>query len=75
MTQTVTRYLSEAELVEKALASLLTSLGPMETTRFLMLAREERVESVLRHQQWQAGLEQESFFDQVFKPTNGDDSH
>jgi hypothetical protein len=66
MTRQVVRYLSEEQLVQKALETLMTTLGPMETARFLSLAREGRVESVTRHRQWQQTLEQKAFFDQVF---------
>jgi hypothetical protein len=60
------RFLSEKQLIQKALEALLENLGPVETTRFLSLVREERVESVLRHQRWQETLDQDDFFNQVF---------
>jgi hypothetical protein len=60
------RFLSEKQLIQKALEALLENLGPVETTRFLSLVREERVESVLRHQRWQETLDQDDFFKQVF---------
>jgi hypothetical protein len=60
------RYLPEEELVQKALAALISTLGPVETTRFLTINREGRIESVLRHQQWQATLDRKVFFDEVF---------
>ncbi len=63
---TVTRYLTEAELIERALTVLMEALGPVEALRFLNLPRERRLESVERHRQWQASLNQAQFFDQVF---------
>lgn len=63
---TIIRYLPEEELVRQALAALMNTLGPVEATRFLSLAREDRVESVARHRQWQATLDQNAFYDQVF---------
>ena len=60
------RSMSEEELVQKALDALMSSLGPIETTRFLTLSRTERIESVLRHQQWQDSLDNYAFFNQVF---------
>ena len=60
------RYMPEEELVQKALEALMSTLGPVETTRFLTLSRAARLESVLRHQQWQATLDKETFFNQVF---------
>lgn len=63
-----TQYLPEDELIEQALQALFKALGPVEATRFLTLPRPRRLESVQRHQEWQAALQQESFFDQVFSP-------
>jgi hypothetical protein len=64
-----TNYLSEEELIERALAALLEALGPVETMRFLTLPRPHRLESVERHRRWQASLNQEQFFDQLFGST------
>ncbi|MCA9960485.1 MAG: hypothetical protein KC443_15700 [Anaerolineales bacterium] len=66
MTQQVIRYLPEDQLIQRALEALMNELGPMETTRFLSLAQEERVESVLRHREWQNSLDKNAFFEQVF---------
>ncbi len=66
MSQQVVRYLPEEQLIQKALETLMTTLGPMEATRFLSLIQEGRVESVTRHRQWQQALDQKMFFDQVF---------
>lgn len=60
------RYLPEEQLIHQALQALMTALGPVETTRFLTLTREERLESVARHQQWQASLDRNAFYDEVF---------
>ncbi|MBU0512168.1 MAG: hypothetical protein KJ638_10790 [Chloroflexi bacterium] len=61
-------YLTEEELVQKALGALIEALGPIETTRFLSLPHTRRLESVDRHHRWQATLDQEKFFEQVFGP-------
>jgi hypothetical protein len=45
---------------------LVQALGPVEAIRFLMLPRQPRVESVQRHRQWQARLDEEQFLHQVF---------
>lgn len=60
------RYLPEEQLVHQALEALMAALGPVETTRFLALTRDDRPESVIRHRQWQALLDPNTFFDQVF---------
>jgi hypothetical protein len=65
-----TQYLNEEELVERAVSVLVKALGPVETAHFLNLRREGRLESVRQHRRWQATLEQEKFFDQVFGPAN-----
>jgi len=61
-------YLPEEELVQKALKALVEALDPIETTRFLSLPHTRRQESVERHRQWQATLDQEKFLEQVFSP-------
>lgn len=61
-------YLPEDKLIRRALEALMAALGPVETFRFLTLPRRRRIESVRRHRQWQAALDQEQFFDQVFGP-------
>jgi len=61
-------YLPEEDMVQRALDALLGALGPVEATRFLALPRQRLLDSVERHRQWQAGLDVEQFFDQVFDP-------
>ena len=63
-----TRYLTEDQLIQTGLSALMKALGPTETMRFLNLPRSRRLESVERHRQWQATLNQEQFFDAVFGP-------
>jgi hypothetical protein len=59
-------YLKDEEVIERGVAALIKALGPIETSHFFHLQREGRVESVKRHRRWQAGLDQDQFFDQVF---------
>jgi hypothetical protein len=61
-----TQYLNDEELVARAVGALLKALGPVETAHFLKLRREGRLESVRQHRRWQATLDQDKFFDQVF---------
>jgi transposase-like protein len=58
--------LQEDEMVRRAIDALMNNLGPVETARFLNLPRARRLNSVLRHRKWQAGLDKNRFFDQVF---------
>jgi len=55
-----------APMIRRALEALMAALGPVETIRFLTLPRRRRLELVQWHRQWQASLDQEWFFDQVF---------
>jgi hypothetical protein len=59
-------FTDEEQLITKAVDVLVRELGPVEASRFLTLPRKKRVESVKRHRQWQAQLQQEEFFDRVF---------
>ncbi|MBN1889779.1 MAG: hypothetical protein JW850_17420 [Thermoflexales bacterium] len=61
-------YLQEGEMIRRAIDALMESLGPIEATRFLALPRSRRLDSVLRHREWQASLDQAKFFDLVFGP-------
>lgn len=72
---TALQYLPEDELIQRGLEALTNALGPIETTRFLALSRVPRMESVQRHRRWQATLDQQVFFNQVFGSTGeiGDD--
>jgi len=65
-------YLPKENLVEQALVALMKALGPVETMRFLNLPQKPRLESVERHRKWQATLNQEDFFNQVFGSRNND---
>jgi hypothetical protein len=60
------KFLSDEQLVEQAINALMDKLGPVETTRFLSLPAKKRVDSVKRHRRWQATLDKERFFDEVF---------
>ncbi|MGK5092430.1 hypothetical protein WDW89_10520 [Deltaproteobacteria bacterium TL4] len=60
------RLLSEESLMQQAIELLIQKLGPIETTRFLSLSAQNRMESVKRHQHWQASLDKTEFFRDVF---------
>ena len=60
-------YLDEEEVLKRATEALLEKLGPVGMNRFLSLATKRRTESVKRHQLWQAQLEKERFFNDIFK--------
>ena len=58
--------LQEEEVVRRAIAALMDRLGPIETARFLTLPHARRMNAALRHRKWQASLDRDRFFDQVF---------
>jgi hypothetical protein len=60
------QFLSEETLVQRAIEVLMETLGPVETMRFLSLPVKKRAESVKRHREWQAQLQKEQFFHEVF---------
>jgi hypothetical protein len=59
-------YLEQDEMVRRAVETLMATLGPIETVRFLTLPRQRRLDSVTRHRRWQDSLDKDRFFDQVF---------
>lgn len=60
-------FIEEKDLFAKAIQILMDNLGPVETSRFLVIAEKNRLESVKRHRLWQSGLDKDTFFDAVFK--------
>ncbi len=69
---TVARYLPEEELVRRGVEALVQALGPVETTRFLTLTPQRRIDVVQRHRQWQDTLVKEQFLDEVFGDKTSD---
>lgn len=60
------KYLSEDDLVKKAVDILIQELGPIETARFINIPQKRRSDSVKRHRQWQKQLTKDKFYDEVF---------
>ncbi|MCP4700783.1 MAG: hypothetical protein GY862_28605 [Gammaproteobacteria bacterium] len=58
--------LSEEQLIHQAIEVLIEKMGLLETTRFFALKSQGGIDSVERHRQWQADLDKDAFFDQVF---------
>lgn len=65
-------YLPEETMVRRAIEALMQALGPVETARFLSLAREQHPDSVEWHRHWQAELDPVRFLDEVFASTEPD---
>ena len=53
-------------LIKKATEVLIRELGPVEAVRFTNLPKKKKLESVMRHREWQKSLDKDSFFDEVF---------
>ncbi len=60
-------YLPEEMLIRRALEALTTALGPVEAARFLSLQRDRAGDYVVWHQEWQAKLDPQRFFADVFE--------
>ncbi len=58
--------IDDQKLIETAVKILLEKLGPVETSRFLSLQNHEKHDAVKRHHNWQAGLQKEEFFKEIF---------
>lgn len=60
------RYMDEQEVVKRGVEILFKELGPAEASRFIRISKGQRVESVKRHRTWQADLDKELFFKEIF---------
>jgi len=61
-------YLPEDEMIRRALDALMVALGPVETTRFLSLPQQRRLDSVERRRRWQAALNEDRFLTRFSAP-------
>ncbi len=59
-------FMPEETLITHAVDILVENLGAVEARRFLNLPRKKRMESVERHQLWQARLNKDQFLNKVF---------
>jgi hypothetical protein len=59
-------YIDEEQLLNSAIRLLTEKLGAVETSRFLSISRAKRIESVKRHRQWQARIEKDQLFKEIF---------
>ncbi|GIV82924.1 MAG: hypothetical protein KatS3mg051_2278 [Anaerolineae bacterium] len=64
-------YLSEEMVVRRGIEALLEALGPVEAARFLSLPRSRLEDYVEWHRRWQAGLDAQTFLDEVFGRSGG----
>ncbi len=62
----MTKLMPDKELIKKVTELLFEELGYTNAIRFLSLPKEEKLESVKRHRNWQDSLDKEKFYDDVF---------
>ncbi|MFH0813367.1 MAG: hypothetical protein V2A69_11105 [Pseudomonadota bacterium] len=60
------KYMDEEMVIKKGMEVLIKELGPVEAIRFINLPKRKRLESVMRHREWQKLLDKDRFFDEVF---------
>ncbi len=60
------KILNEEKLIKRAINLLNAKFGPVETSRFLSITFNKRVESVKRHRIWQSKLDKEKFIKEIF---------
>ena len=59
--------MTEEQFIIQAVNANFEKIGILEATRFLALKFESELDSVKWHQEWQAQLDKDAFFDDVFK--------
>jgi hypothetical protein len=62
----IVKYMDEELVIQKGVDLLMNGLGPLEALRFLNLSRKKRVDSIKQHREWQSGLNEKQFLDDVF---------
>lgn len=60
------KILNEEKLIKSAINLLNAKFGPVETSRFLSITFNNRIESVKRHRIWQSKLDKEKFIKEIF---------
>ena len=61
------KYMAEEIVIKRGVEALIKELGPVEAVRFINLPKRKRMESVMRHRQWQKQLARDPFFNEVFR--------
>ncbi|TLU82010.1 MAG: hypothetical protein FDX21_10235 [Chlorobium sp.] len=58
----------DKELTKKVTEILFRELGYSDAIRFLSLPKEQKMESVERHRNWQNTLDNDNFYNDIFTP-------
>lgn len=62
----ITKLMPDKDLIKKVTKILFKELGYANAVRYLSLPKEEKLESVKRHRNWQDTLDKDTFFNDVF---------
>ncbi|MFZ4526588.1 MAG: hypothetical protein ACOYOE_13930 [Chlorobium sp.] len=66
----LTKMMPDKEVIKKVTEILFKELGYTDAIRFLSLPKEQKMESVERHRNWQNTLDKDKFYDDIFVPDN-----
>ncbi|MEI7695740.1 MAG: hypothetical protein WCI64_08880 [Chlorobium sp.] len=66
----LTKMMPDKELIKKVTEILFRELGYTDAIRFLSLPKEQKMESVERHRNWQNTLDKDKFYNDIFTPDN-----
>ncbi len=64
----LTTMMPDKELIKKVTEILFRELGYTDAIRFLSLPKEQKMESVERHRNWQNTLDKDKFYNDIFTP-------
>lgn len=64
----LTQMMPDKELTKKVTEILFRELGYSDAIRFLSLPKEQKMESVERHRNWQNTLDNDNFYNDIFTP-------
>lgn len=64
----LTTMMPDKELIKKVTEILFRELGYTDAIRFLSLPKEQKIESVERHRNWQNTLDKDKFYNDIFTP-------
>ncbi len=64
----LTKMMPDKELIRKVTEILFKELGYTDAIRFLSLPKEQKMESIERHREWQSTLDKDQFYNDIFAP-------
>ncbi len=64
----LTKIMPDKELIIKVTEILFKELGYSDAIRYFSLPKEQKMESVERHRNWQSTLDKDKFYNEIFAP-------